>query len=130
VKKLKPHPQQVGFFILPTYLSNMKIIINEYHLGLLRRVGMIEDMIYPMMDDAYTFLKGNDLVSPLEKGLYRAFESTVVMALANKLANQTSLLGDEKVTLRNQLQRYITNEYQQKIKDYFYDRVGDNKQNN
>jgi hypothetical protein len=49
------------------------------------------------------------------------------MALANKLANQTSLLGDEKVTLRNQLQRYITNEYQQKIKDYFYDRVGDNK---
>ena len=108
----------------------MKIIINEYHLGLLRRVGMIEDMIYPMMDDAYTFLKGNDLVSPLEKGLYRAFESTVVMALANKLANQTSLLGDEKVTLRNQLQRYITNEYQQKIKDYFYDRVGDNKQNN
>jgi hypothetical protein len=108
----------------------MKIIINENHLGLLRRVGMIEDMIYPMMDDAYTFLKGNDLVSPLEKGLYRAFESTVVMALANKLANQTSLLGDEKVTLRNQLQRYITNEYQQKIKDYFYDRVGDNKQNN
>jgi hypothetical protein len=88
---------------------------------------MIEDMIYPMMDDAYTYLKGNDLVSPLEKGLYRAFESTVVMALANKLANQTSLLGDEKVTLRNQLQRYITNEYQQKIRDYFYDRVGDNK---
>lgn len=96
-------------------------------MGLLRRVGMIEDMIYPMMDDAYTYLKGNDLVSPLEKGLYRAFESTVVMALANKLANQTSLLGDEKVTLRNQLQRYITNEYQQKIRDYFYDRVGDNK---
>jgi hypothetical protein len=97
----------------------MKYIINEYHLGLLRRVGMIEDMIYPMMDDAYTYLKGNDLVSPLEKGLYRAFESTVVMALANKLANQTSLEGDEKVTLRNQLQRYITNEYGSQIKDYF-----------
>ena len=101
------------------YLFNMKYIINEYHLGLLRRVGMIEDMIYPMMDDAYTYLKGNDLVSPLEKGLYRAFESTVVMALANKLANQTSLEGDEKVTLRNQLQRYITNEYGSQIKDYF-----------
>jgi len=108
----------------------MKIIINEYHLGLLRRVGMIEDLIDPMMDDTYTYLKGIDLVSPLDKGLYRAFESTVVMALANKLANQTSLLGDEKVTLRNQLQRYITNEYQQKIRDYFYDRVGDTKQNN
>jgi hypothetical protein len=97
----------------------MKYIINEYHLGLLRRVGMIEDMIYPMMDDTYTYLKGNDLVSPLEKGLYRTFESTVVMALANKLANQTSLEGDEKVTLRNQLQRYITNEYGSQIKDYF-----------
>jgi hypothetical protein len=97
----------------------MKYIINEYHLGLLRRISMIEDMIYPMMDDAYTYLKGNDLVSPLEKGLYRAFESTVVMALANKLANQTSLEGDEKVTLRNQLQRYITNEYGSQIKDYF-----------
>jgi hypothetical protein len=97
----------------------MKYIINEYHLGLLRRISMMEDMIYPMMDDAYTYLKGNDLVSPLEKGLYRAFESTVVMALANKLANQTSLEGDEKVTLRNQLQRYITNEYGSQIKDYF-----------
>ena len=49
------------------------------------------------------------------------------MALANKLANQTSLVGDEKVTLRNQLQRYITNEYHQKIRDYFYDRSGDTK---
>jgi hypothetical protein len=115
----------VGFFILLTYLSNMKIIINEYHLGLLRRVGMIEDLIDPMMDDTYTYLQGNNVVSPLEKGLYRAFESTVVMALANKLANQTSLVGDEKVTLRNQLQRYITNEYHQKIKDYFYDRSRD-----
>ena len=106
----------------------MKIIINEYHLGLLRRVGMIEDLIDPMMDDAYTYLQGNNLTSPLEKGLYRAFESTVVMALANKLANQTSLMGDEKVTLRNQLQRYITNEYHQKIRDYFYGRIKTDKQ--
>jgi hypothetical protein len=49
------------------------------------------------------------------------------MVLANKLANQTSLEGDEKVTLRNQLQRYITNEYHQKMKDYFYDRIEGNK---
>ena len=106
----------------------MKIIINEYHLGLLRRVGMIEDLIDPMMDDTYTYLQGNNVVSPLEKDLYRAFESTVVMALANKLANQTSLVGDEKVTLRNQLQRYITNEYQQKMRDYFYDMIETDKQ--
>ena len=108
----------------------MKIIINEYHLSLLRRVGMIEDLIDPMMDDTYTYLQGNDLVSSLGKESYKVFESVVVMALANKLANQTSLQGDEKVTLRNQLQRYITNEYQQKIRDYFYGRIGDTKQYN
>ena len=101
----------------------MKIIINEYHLGLLRRVGMIEDLIDPIMDESYTYLQGNNVVSPLNKRDYRVFESAVVMVLANKLANQTSLEGDEKVTLRNQLQRYITNEYHQKMKDYFYDRL-------
>ncbi len=105
----------------------MKIIINEYHLGLLRRAALIEDMIYPMMDDTYTYLQGNNLVSPLEKGSYRVFESTVVMALANKLANQTSLQGDEKVTLRNQLQRYITNEYHSQMKDYYFDKLGESK---
>ena len=104
----------------------MKIIISENQLGLLRRVATIEDLIYPMMDDAYTYLQGNNLNSPLEKGLYRAFESTVVMALANKLANKTSLQGDEKVTLRNQMQRYITNEYYSKIRDYFMSRLEKN----
>ena len=105
----------------------MKIIISENQFGLLRRVGMIEDLIYPMMDDAYTYLQGNNVVSPLEKGVYRAFESTVVMALANKLANKTSLQGDEKVTLRNQMQRYITNHYYEKIRDYFMSRLDGGK---
>jgi hypothetical protein len=105
----------------------MKIIINEYHLGLLRRAALIEDMIYPMMDDTYTYLQGNNLVSPLEKRSYGVFESTLVMALANKLANQTSLQGDEKVTLRNQLQRYITNEYHSQMKDYYFDKLGESK---
>jgi hypothetical protein len=115
----------VGFFILLTYLSNMKIIINEYHLGLLRRVSMIEDLIDPIMEESYDFLRNHDVTKNLNKTEYRVFESTVVMVLANRLANQTSLEGDEKVMLRNQLQRYITNEYQQKIRDYFYDRSGD-----
>jgi hypothetical protein len=62
----------------------------------------------------------------LEKRLYGPFESTVVMKLANELANKTRLSGDEKVTLRNQMQRYITNEYYTKIRDYFMSRL-DNK---
>jgi hypothetical protein len=49
------------------------------------------------------------------------------MKLANELANKTRLIGDEKVTLRNQLQRYITNHYYEKIRDYFMSRMEKNK---
>jgi hypothetical protein len=108
----------------------MKIIINEYHLGLLRRIGMIEDLIDSTMGMVYEYLQGNDLIKPLYPKDYDVFQNTTVMKLANQLANQTSLVGDEKVMLRNQLQRYITNEYQQKMRDYFHDRIGDDKQNN
>jgi hypothetical protein len=97
----------------------MKIIINEYHVGLIRRISEIERLIDPIMDEAYDFLRNNDVTKNLNKREYRLFENTVVMVLANKLANQTQLQGDEKVMLRNQLQRYITNEYQEKIRDYF-----------
>jgi len=80
---------------------------------------MIEDLIDPIMEESYDFLRNHDVTKNLNKKEYRVFESTVVMVLANRLANQTSLEGDEKVTLRNQLQRYITNEYGSQIKDYF-----------
>jgi hypothetical protein len=106
----------------------MKIIINENHLGLLRRVSMIENLIDPTMDMVYEYLQGNDLIKPLYPKDYDVFQNTTVMKLANQLANQTSLLGDEKVMLRNQLQRYITNEYQQKMRDYFYDMIKTDKQ--
>jgi hypothetical protein len=100
----------------------MKIIINEDHLGLLRRIGMIEDLIDSTMDMVYEYLQGNDLIKPLYPKDYDVFQNTTVMKLANQLANQTSLVGDEKVMLRNQLQRYITNEYRQKMRDYFHGR--------
>jgi hypothetical protein len=103
----------------------MKIIISENQLGLIRRIGEIERLIDPTMDMVYGYLQGSNL-SPLERRLYGAFESTVVMKLANELANKTKLIGDEKVTLRNQLQIYITNHYYEKIRDYFMSRL-DNK---
>jgi hypothetical protein len=101
----------------------MKIIINEYHLSLIRRVSQIEDLIDPTLDLVYEYLQGHDIVKPLYSKHYDVFQSTTVMKLANQIANQTSLDGDEKVMLRNQLQRYITNEYQQKMRDYFFSRV-------
>jgi hypothetical protein len=103
----------------------MKIIISENQLGLIRRMSEIESLIDPTMDLVYEYLQGGNS-SPLEKRLYRPFESTVVMKLANGLANQTSLIGDEKVTLRNQIQIYITNEYYSKIRDYFMSRLEKN----
>jgi len=96
----------------------MKVIISENQLGLIRRIGEIERLIDPTMDMVYEYLQGSN-PSPLEKRLYNPFESTVVMKLANELANKTRLIGDEKVTLRNQLQIYITNHYYEKIRDYF-----------
>jgi hypothetical protein len=103
----------------------MKIIISENQLGLIRRMSEIERLIDPIMDEVYEYLQGSD-PSPLEKRLYAPFESTVVMKLANQLANKTRLSGDEKVTLRNQMQRYITNEYYSRIRDYFMSRLEKN----
>jgi hypothetical protein len=74
----------------------------------------------------YEYLQGSDLINPLYPKHYDVFQSTTVMKLANQLANQTSLEGDEKVMLRNQLQRYITNEYSIKIRDYFMSRLEKN----
>ena len=104
----------------------MKIIISENQLGLIRRIFEVERLIDPTMDMVYEYLQGSN-PSPLEKRLYNPFESTVVMKLANELANKTRLIGDEKVTLRNQLQRYITNHYYEKIRDYFMSRLDNNK---
>jgi hypothetical protein len=103
----------------------MKIIISENQLGLIRRMSEVERLIDPTMDMVYEYLQGSN-PSPLEKRLYGPFESTVVMKLANELANQTRLIGDEKVTLRNQLQRYITTEYYSKMRDYFMSRIEKN----
>ena len=41
----------------------------------------------------------------------------------SKYIDDDDLDGDEKVTLRNQMQRYITNEYYTKIRDYFMSRL-------
>ena len=86
----------------------MKIIITENQLGLIRRISEIERLIDPTMDEVYSYLQGT-YNTPLDKRLYRSFESTVVMKLANEIANESKFTGDEKVTLRNQIQRYATN---------------------
>ncbi len=100
----------------------MKIIISENQLALIRRIGEIERLIDPTMDLVYEFLQyGNP--TPLRMSEYDAFTSSVAMKLANEITNKTRLDGDKKVTLRNQIQRTILNNYYSKMRDYFMSRL-------
>jgi hypothetical protein len=105
----------------------MKIIISENQLGLIRRIGEIERLIEPTMDLVCEWLQDNDRNRPLNMRDYEAFKSIVVTKLSNELANKTSLHGDKKVTLRNQMQVYITNHYYSKMRDYFMSRLEQGK---
>ena len=107
----------------------MKIIISENQFSFIRRMSEVERLIDPLMDDVYTYLQGDDKVTPLPMRLYDVFISTLVMKMANQIANNSSLHGDDKVTLRNRLQRYITNNYGSNIRDYFSNKLEGYKRN-
>jgi hypothetical protein len=107
----------------------MKIIITENQYRLLRRQSEIANQIAPTMDLTYEWLQ-NGQTYPLNRREYDAFISTVAMKLANQIANESKIDGDEKVTLRNQMLHYIKNEHGSEIKDYFFDRVDNFKKIN
>jgi len=107
----------------------MKIIITENQYRLLRRQSEIANQIAPTMDLTYEWLQ-NGQTYPLNRREYDAFISTVAMKLANQIANDSGIHGDEKVTLRNQMLHYITNNHGSEIKDYFFDRLDNFKKIN
>jgi hypothetical protein len=107
----------------------MKIIITENQYRLLRRQSEIANQIAPTMDLTYEWLQ-NGQTYPLNRREYDAFISTVAMKLANQIAIDSGLDGDEKVTLRNQMLHYIKNEHGSEIKNYFFDRVDNFKKIN
>jgi len=107
----------------------MKIIITENQYRLLRRQSEIANQIAPTMDLTYEWLQ-NGQTYPLNRREYDAFISTVAMKLANQIAHESGLRGDEKVTLRNQMLHYIQNNHGTEIKDYFFDRVDNFKKIN
>ena len=76
----------------------MKIIITENQYRLLRRQSEIANQIAPTMDLTYEWLQ-NGQTYPLNRREYDAFISTVAMKLANQIAIDSGLDGDEKVTL-------------------------------
>jgi hypothetical protein len=107
----------------------MKIIITENQYRLLRRQSEIANQIAPTMDLTYEWLQ-NGQTYPLNRREYDAFISTVAMKLANQIAIDSGLDGDEKVTLRNQMLHYIKNEHGSEIKNYFFDRLDNFKKIN
>jgi hypothetical protein len=107
----------------------MKIIITENQYRLLRRQSEIANQIAPTMDLTYEWLQ-NGQTYPLNRREYDAFISTVAMKLANQIANESKIDGDEKVTLRNQMLHYIKNEHGSEIKNYFFDRLDNFKKLN
>lgn len=107
----------------------MKIIITENQYRLLRRQSEIDSQIKPTMDLTYERLQ-NGQTYPLNRREYGAFISTVAMKLANQIAIESGLDGDEKVTLRNQMLHYIKNEHGSEMKDYFFGRLDDIKKIN
>lgn len=107
----------------------MKIIITENQYRLLRRQSEIASQIEPTMDLVYEWLQSGQSY-PLNRREYDAFISTIAMKLANQIAHQSGLGGDELVTLRNQMLHYIKNEHGQQIRDYFFDKVDNFKKLN
>ena len=109
--------------IVKRIYNDMKIIITENQYRLLRRSSQIDSMIDPTMDSVYDFIQG-DQNFPLDIRHFSNFKQVVAFKLANDMVNNESTLdGDEKVTLRNQIQRYVESNYYSKIKEYFMSRT-------
>jgi hypothetical protein len=100
----------------------MKYIITEDQKKFLRRIGTVEQDIDSFMDHTYTFLQGTDKVTRLYDKNVESFIDLVGMGLSSMIMRDSNLEGDERIIVRNRLQRYITTEYRDKIKDYYLQR--------
>jgi hypothetical protein len=100
----------------------MKYIITEDQKKFLRRIGTVEQDIDSFMDHTYTFLQGTDKVTRLYDKNVESFIDLVGMGLSSMIMRDSNLEGDERIIVRNRIQRYITTEYRDRIKDYYLQR--------
>jgi len=103
----------------------MKIIITESQFHLLRRRGMIEDLLKKYVDDdefIYRVL-GTDRIKLDE---FIPFISYTISQIITK--NDIKSTDDDDnnsfVTFRNQLQRYIQNNYYEYLKKRYQETIG------
>ena len=104
----------------------MKIILTENQHSLMRRVGQVEDLIYPVMDMTYDFLTDGS-PSHLNPREYDAFIDLISTKLAYDILNkEKNLEGDEKSKLLRQISQFVKNEYWDVIRKYFESRMNSN----
>ena len=103
----------------------MKIIITESQFHLLRRRGMIEDLFKKYVDDdefIYRVLGGT-------RWGFNEFSTMISYSLAHMIAKDDIKSTDDDgndnfVTFRNQLQRYIQNNYYDYLKKRYQETIG------
>ena len=106
----------------------MKKTIKEinYPYPFLRRLSEISSMIDPTMESSYIFLQGQNPYRPLERSNFSAFQMVVSNKIVNTILNQDVFRGDDKIILRNQLLRFIENEYYTEMRNFFFNKIKNN----
>ncbi len=106
----------------------MKVILTENQYRLMRRVSHIQDILPPILDMTYQFLTFDSDI-PLKRSEYDTFFMTAVAKTSNTIVNKENIQGDDKIILRNQIQRFIETHFSQEIKDYFDSRLNQSNKN-
>lgn len=100
----------------------MKIIISESQSKLIRRIGMVEDMLYPTMETVFNSMMETNNGRRLAFGRIEAFMSTIGYYITSSIVEDANVYDNDRVILRIQLQDYIKTHYYTEMRDYFNDR--------
>ena len=103
----------------------MKFIISENQSRLIRRMNMVEDMLYPTMETAFNSMMETNYGQKLNNERFEAFRLIVGHYISSRIVEDSHVgEGDDMIILRNQLQNYIKNHYYAEMRDYFNERNG------
>lgn len=97
----------------------MKIIISENQSKLIRRIGMVEDMLYPTMETVFNSMMETNTGRRLAFGRIEAFMLMISHYISNRIVEDANVYDNDMIILRNQLQDYIKTHYYTEMRDYF-----------
>jgi hypothetical protein len=97
-----------GLFIFYDIYRYMKIIIREYHSSVIRRYEQVKGLFHDYL------LSHN--VLPYDS--FDGYFSELCWDIATQLFDRSKMDHDEYVTLRNQMIRFINNNFYEEFKEY------------